>query len=174
MNKDPAINNETTDSNLIRLELEKRKIQNFIDTIGYEQKFYNNNLSLSADNSRNIEININGGKVSNLNLGKIIGNVNNNIEELNKSGSYDITKSIKEITEAITQASTLNDDLKLEYLEYLKLLSEEAIKPKENRNYPVIRTVLKTIGAALSNISSIEQIWSTYGPSILNFFDLIK
>lgn len=175
LHKDSVLGNETTGNNSIKIEQERRKIDQYLNSMGYgdvpksvaSQK---DDLLTGSKPEKNVQINIQGVNFSNLNMGKIIGNVSSNLEQLNTVGDYDITNSIRELTQEIAKNNHLTESLKIEYIEYLKLLSEEAIKSEDNRNTSAIKIVYKTIEAALTNIAHFAEIWHLYGGPIKTFF----
>ena len=106
-----------------------------------------------------------------LNFGKVEGDIKHNIETLNKSGELTISKAIKELTAAVTHASELHETQKKEYLDTLKLLSEEALKPKDKRlPYSTLKTIIKYSLGALNAVSSISTITGINLTNIADYF----
>lgn len=173
LHMDPAITDYIPEESLLKINQTKRKIDNYIRRIGENTADLTVDRLNSNENAKSIAIHINGGHISGLNLGHILGNVNSNLEHLNTKGDYDITKSIKELTLAISSSSLIQEELKIEFAEYLKLISEEAIKQKEERNYPVLKTIIKGLGQGLTQFANVAQIWDVYSVQILKFFEML-
>jgi hypothetical protein len=106
-----------------------------------------------------------------LNFGKVEGDIKHNIETLNKTGENGISKSIEELTNAVTQSSELQEIQKKEYLDTLKLLSEEALKPKDKRlPYTTLKTIIKYSLGTLNAVSSISTITGINLTNIADYF----
>lgn len=164
--------------NLIQLEKERRKIDSYIrklDTFSsdsFAERSYGFNETPKTDN-KHISIHFSGQQsIGNLNLGEIVGNVNSHLEELNFKGQIELSQAFKSITRAVTESSQIDDSKKLEYAEYLKLLSEEANKPIDKRNNAVIKTIMTVLGKGLEIGGNLSEIWGTFGSQIISFFNL--
>ncbi|MGN6194707.1 MAG: hypothetical protein ACTHOB_07190 [Ginsengibacter sp.] len=106
-----------------------------------------------------------------LNFGKVEGDIKHNIENLNKSGEKEISKSIEELTNAVTQSIELQEIQKKEYLDTLKLLSEEALKPNDKRlPYTTLKTIIKYSLGTLNAVSSIASISGINLTNIADYF----
>lgn len=106
-----------------------------------------------------------------LNFGKVEGDIKHNIETLNKSGEKEISKSIEELTNAVTQSKELQEIQKKEYLDTLKLLSEEALKPKDKRlPYTTLKTIIKYSLGTLNAVSSMSTITGINLTNIADYF----
>jgi hypothetical protein len=106
-----------------------------------------------------------------LNFGKVEGDINHNIEKLNKGGEEQISNALKRLVEAIKDTNELEEEKKMAYLEQLKLLSEEALKPKEKRlPQSILKTIIKYGLGALNAASSISTVTGTTLPQIADYF----
>lgn len=106
-----------------------------------------------------------------LNFGKIEGDIKNNIETLNKSGEKEISKSIEELTNAITLSNELQEIQKKEYLDTLKLLSEEALKTKDKRlPYTTLKTIIKYSLGTLNAVSSLSTVTGINLANVADYF----
>lgn len=176
LHKDKGIS-DTNDANLIQLERERRKIDSYIrklDTFNsnsFNERTYGFNEDTKKEN-KNISIHFSGGQqtIANINLGEILGNVNNHLQDLNYKGQIELSKALKGLTNAITESQELADSKKVEYAEYVQLLSEEATKPVDKRNNAVVKTVLTVLGKGLEVSANLATVWGTFGNQIISFF----
>ena len=106
-----------------------------------------------------------------INFGKVEGDIKHNIDTLNKSGEQTISKAIEELTNAVTHTNELQETQKKEYLDTLKLLSEEAIKPKAKRlPYSTLKTIIKYSLGTLNAVSSLSTVTGINLTNIADYF----
>lgn len=119
---------------------------------------------------KKIEVKIEGhGNV--VNLGSMVENVISNTLKLTQAGNNDIAAAIENLTKAVNSESSLTENEKQQYLEQLKTLSEEALKPVDKRlPKSVLQTIINFGLGALSMSGNLAQVWSTWGPAIKAFF----
>lgn len=115
---------------------------------------------------RDITLNISGGVVGNLNLGKVLGSLNSNIENLETHGNNKLAEVLSEISHCITASNTASEKVKMDLLEKLSFISSEASKEKGEQNKSVLKSVIESLDSTLSTISDIAGVWSK-GKSIL-------
>lgn len=119
---------------------------------------------------KKIEVKIEGhGNV--VNMGSMVDNVIANTLKLSYAGDNDIAVALKSLTEAISSSTELQENDKKQYLEQITTLSEEALKPPNERLpksvlQPIIKFGLGALGAA----GSLAEVWGTWGPVISAFF----
>jgi|GEM_PF-6220668 len=106
-----------------------------------------------------------------INTGVIEGNIQNNIKVLNDLGMQEISKSIGDLMAVVKSANEIQEEQKKEYLETLKVLSDEALKPKEKR-LPVstLKQIIQFGLGTLNTFSSISTITGVTLSNISNFF----
>jgi len=106
-----------------------------------------------------------------LNFGKVEGDIKHNIDTLNRSGEQIISKAIEELTTVVTKTNELQEAQKKEYLDTLKLLSQEALKPKDKRlPYSTLKTIIKYGLGTLNAVSSISTITGINLTNIADYF----
>lgn len=106
-----------------------------------------------------------------LNFGKVEGDIKHNIDTLNKSGNHDISNAIEGLVLAIKQTNELQEIQQKEYLDTLKLLSEEALKPKDKRlPYSTLKTIIKYGLGTLNALSSVSTIAGANLTTIADYF----
>ncbi len=118
-------------------------------------------------------INITNSAVGVLNLGNITGNIEHNIAALQHSGHRDIADILQELIDGLNTVKEEIGEHHLEILSHLLFLTEEANKPQEQRNIPVVKRVVSYIPEAISISSGLITIWDKIGPQIARFFGLI-
>jgi dCTP deaminase len=176
LHKDKSISGGE-DINLIQLERERRKIDTYIrkldtfNTHSFSERSYGFNEQPKQDN-KNISIHFTGGQqaIGNLNLGEIIGTVNSHLQDLNFKGQIELSKALKNITKEVADSNDIDEKKKIEYAEYLKLLSEEANKPVDKRNNAVVKTILSLLAKGLQVSANLSEVWGTFGTQVTDFF----
>jgi hypothetical protein len=133
-----------------------------------KQEFENHQRVNFGQPIGNITINGTGNIINN---GVVEGNINTNIRALNEAGLDQISKSIKDLAEAIKPAIDIQDYQKEEYLETLQLLSEEALKPKDKR-LPIstLKQIIQFGLGTLNTFSSVSTIAGITIKDIANYF----
>lgn len=127
-------------------------------------------MEKKMENIKKIEVKIEGhGNI--VNLGNIIDSVINNTIKLTSGENKEVGKALEVLAKAIGGTNEIIDAQKQKYLEQIKLLSEEALKPVDKRLpkaaiEPIITYSLSTLGA----VGSLAEIWNTWGPVISSFF----
>jgi len=95
-----------------------------------------------------------------VNLGSVVGDLNNSVQVLNLSGQKDIADAIEKLGSAIRDSTELKDDLKRDYLEHLTTVSEEVSKPPDKRRVATFLNAVNsvaTIGSLAVKIAPFYQ-----------------
>jgi hypothetical protein len=96
-----------------------------------------------------------------------------NVSTLEKSGSSDIAKAIKHLTEAVANSSELSERQQVELLDQLEEISRQAtLAPDKRSSSRVIEALLGGITTGLGAASDVAGVWSTWGSAISSFFGL--
>ena len=154
--------------NYFERDLEKLKSEAFreLDIAKAEEKF-------KLQKTMSPIINITGSAIGVLNLGNITGKIDRNIVTLRHSGHADTADAIKEFMGEIDKLKDEIGEKHLEILGHLEFLTEEANKPQEQRNIPVIKSVFRYMIEGISMSSGLLNIWDKIGHRIVEFFGLI-
>jgi hypothetical protein len=115
-------------------------------------------------------INITGGQIGTLNLGTIIGDVENHLASITAEEGAPLREGLQQLAQAAADAEELRDDQRRELLQSVDLLAEEAGKEPEARRAGIIRPVLDSMNALAGTAAGLATVWSTVGPQILHFF----
>lgn len=114
-----------------------------------------------------VNVNI-GGHGNIVNLGSIADSVIKNAAKI--QGGNDIKEALKELTAAVS-SSEISGEKKGEYLEALNTLSDEALKPEQDRlPKSILSNIIKYGLGTMGAIASLAEIWSTWGGAISSFF----
>ena len=117
-------------------------------------------------------INVTGSQIGTLNLGTIIGDVQNHIATITSPDSARVRDGLQELAQAATETPELADEQRRELLQGIDLLAEEAAKQPETRRAGVIRPVIDSLNALVATAAGLATVWSTVGPDLLHFFGL--
>jgi hypothetical protein len=117
-----------------------------------------------------VQINVTGGQIGTLNLGTIIGDVENHLASVTGPESDDVRNALREIAQAVVDERELSDEERQELLEDIDLLAEEASKEPEKRRNGVVRKILSGLGTSLATAANLATVWGTVGPTVLHFF----
>lgn len=114
-------------------------------------------------------INVNNSNIGVINTGTIIGS---SISVLNsRPESVDLAKAIQALVIAI-EKSTLEQQVRMQSMEIVSQVAEEATKPEHQRRGGVIRPLLGSLATFVQASAAVSQIWETYGPTIRAWFKL--
>ena len=108
----------------------------------------------------------------------VIGTINTgNVEKLDSRVSamqnenrHELANAILHLTQAIIDASDLEQSNKNSALECLSFLSDQALTPEKDRQTTVGKTIISKLQQLLSNTGSIASLWSAAEPIISNLF----
>jgi len=109
--------------------------------------------------SKVIHLNISGGIIGNLNLGKVVGGMNANMSNLMTNGHEEVAETLKELVETLAQSSSINEHEKKDLLQKLAYVSDESVREKDERNNPVLSSVIESLDEGLSKIEALHGIW---------------
>lgn len=109
---------------------------------------------------KKVQINISGGQVGNLNLGKVSGDLNANLESIAQNGGDEVAMNLKELAEKILKSDSLSDGEKKSTIEEVNELTNQLSKPNEERKPVLIKSLTKSIDGILSTTKMIAPIWS--------------
>lgn len=110
-----------------------------------------------------------------LNSGEIhhIKSITANAESLQKQGQQNVAEAIVKILSAIADSDELTKELKATTLDQVEEISRQAaLKPNERAKPGVLRALFAGIDSTLTTVSSVSDIWSTWGTSIKDFLQL--
>lgn len=114
-------------------------------------------------------INVSGSNIGAINTG-VVKRIDSNIVAMASGGGLDIAKSLKEITEAVANSQELSEGQKQEALELLNGISEEAVKPKEERKPGMVKTLAAGVATTVQSAAAVLEIWNKIQPHIGAFF----
>jgi uncharacterized protein YjbI with pentapeptide repeats len=141
----------------------------------------NQNISAggSIDMSSGTRVNIGGDVIgSSITLGDLNGQVSNHIQSL-RDIKTDDEQGIADVFIAlqtnINDDHLLSEDQKIQAMEAVATLAEEAQKPKENRLLKLCTMAVNALKGVISNVtgaSKMVDILKTYLPSLVKFFGI--
>jgi hypothetical protein len=91
------------------------------------------------------------GNANNVNLGTVLGDLNTSVQTLKGTDLKDIANVIATFGAEIQTSVELNDVARQEYLEHLATLSEQVVKPPDQRR-------IATFTSAISSLASIASV----------------
>lgn len=92
------------------------------------------------------------------------------MKNIQNAGDKEVTKAIKELTEAILNDKAIEAEQKNQLVEQLTFLAEQAALPKNQQQASVVKMVLKAIPITLSSLTSLSSLWHQWGPTIEQHF----
>ena len=102
-----------------------------------------------------------------------LGNIENNIiANTIKISDNDLKEAFEKLTEAVKNSIEVSEEQKQEYLEHILFLSQEAIKPIEERaSKSILKTILKSCQEVLTAVAHSADVWHIWGTKITTFFN---
>jgi len=144
-----------------------------------ENQNQNINAGGSIDMSSGARVNVGGDMIgSSITLGDLNGQVSNNIQSLRDIGT-DENQNLADIFTAlqssINEAHLLPEPQKVQAMEAVATLAEEAQKPKEKRVLKLCSmavNALKGIVSTLTDVGKIADVLKTHLPTLVKFFGI--
>ena len=120
-----------------------------------------------------MNVEISNSTVGVLNTGEILAeSIAANVSTLTDSNQQQIAEAFKNLTDAVKSCQEISSQSQAEILEQLQLLSEQATLTPSKRKAGLIKPTLSALAVVLSAGGGLAEIWSTLGPTIVNFFDI--
>jgi hypothetical protein len=110
-----------------------------------------------------------------LNTGQLkeVENISISISSLEESGYKDVAEAIRQLTKAVAEYQGISNEQRTELLDQLDELSNQATLSPERRVKPgVLKVILTGLAASLGAAGGLAEVWSTWGSTILAFFNL--
>jgi hypothetical protein len=104
-------------------------------------------------------INISQSTIATLNLGTVVGEINSSIQTLTNAGQDDLAKSIRQLTEAISASTDLDESIRKDMLEHLALVSAEAALPAGKRKMAPLRSSIEVLRSTVSLGTQLVTLW---------------
>jgi hypothetical protein len=102
--------------------------------------------------------------------------INNlNITSMLRSGETAAAAAagLKNLTEAIAESTEIFAEKKGELLDQVKMLSDEAVRPAEQRSKPaIVKDVASSLVSGLSAAGNLAKVWSLCEPAICSHFGI--
>jgi len=107
-----------------------------------------------------ITLNIGQSQIANLNLGTMIGNIQNTVGGLQDKGLQQLAEAIKELTEAVVDEAALSGKAKQDAVEAISVIGEEATKPEPQRRLAVLRWAGSALWELVKNVDKLQTAYS--------------
>jgi hypothetical protein len=120
------------------------------------------------DEEPRIRINVSDSQIGTLNLGTIIGDVENHLSAVHEAD--EARDALQGLAQQIVATEGLDDDRRRELLEHVDLLAEEAAKAPEKRRSSLTRGALSALASASAVVGDLSSVWATAGPILIDFF----
>ena len=119
-----------------------------------------------------VTININQSTVGTVNLGDIVGNIENHLNSVTDDSASEVIIALKEISESVADDASLTAEARRGLLENLDYLSQSVAQDQAQRSQGVIRSVVDTLSKGVGLVGSAASAWSAWGPTVTAFFGL--
>ncbi len=82
------------------------------------------------------------------------------MSKIKNSGNEELTKAVKEFTEAVISETKLNNDTKNQIIELISFLTKQSLLNKEKRQNSIIKAVLTHVESLISTIALLLPLWT--------------
>lgn len=120
--------------------------------------------------SQPITFDLTNSQIGTINLGSIIGNVQNHLTALNDPAAAEVRDGLARLTQAAIDAEDLEDGAREELLEHIDLLAEEAQKHPAERRLAITRSVLGIVATTVPAVTTLSEVWTGVAPTLEAFF----
>ena len=86
------------------------------------------------------------------------------MSKIKNSGNEELTKAVKEFTEAVISETKLNNDTKNQIIELISFLTKQSLLNKEKRQNSIIKAVLTHVESLISTIALLLPLWTKLRP----------
>ena len=111
-------------------------------------------------------------QVGTINLGRITGNIENQLNQMSSPEDEELRTALKSIAEAIVKDREIGPEAKAELLENVEFLSESALQQPEERKTGLITRVLDGLSDGLAAATAAGQVWLTWAPIVGRYFGM--
>jgi len=119
-----------------------------------------------------VNINVSQSTIGTLNLGTIVGAIENHLTTLESGAGKDVSDGLRRVTEAILSSGDITDDKKKELVENVEFVAEEAVREPSKRRVGLVKAALTALSAGLAVASSAATVWTTLEPIVVQFFGI--
>jgi len=120
-------------------------------------------------------IHVQNSSIANLNLGTQLGTINAVVQAMQGEGDSQrqVARALEELTQAVLSSQTsLPESEKLEVLDSLKTVAEQAAKKPDERSKGTLKAVFGYLPTAISAASNLVSLWEKVGPTIKGYLGL--
>ena len=86
------------------------------------------------------------------------------MSKIKNSGNEELTKAVKEFTEAVISETKLNNDTKNQIIELISFLTKQSLLNKEKRQNSIIKAILAHVESLISTITLLLPLWIKLRP----------
>lgn len=86
------------------------------------------------------------------------------MSKIKNSGDEELTKAIKEFTEAVISETKLSNETKNQIIELISFLTKQSLLNKEKRQNSIIKAILPHVEGLISAIASLVPLWTKLRP----------
>ena len=120
-----------------------------------------------------MNVEISNSTVGMLNTGEILAeSITANVSTLQDSNQQPIAEALRILTDTVKSNQDVSSRVQTEILEQLQLISEQATLAPLERRVGLIKPILKALATTLSAGGGLAEIWSQWGKTIEDFFDI--
>lgn len=106
------------------------------------------------------------------NLGKMFGNMDQQITQVQDSGDSELAEHLKAFIAAVAKSNDLNVAKKQDLSELLEFVAEQANRTQADRKPSLLGMTLSRIAELVQTSSALSSLWARHGPAIAEFFNL--
>jgi hypothetical protein len=123
---------------------------------------------LNASDRTDLHINISGGAIGQFNVAEVVRNIKTHISSVDKRGDPTVATALQAVTEAVVADAKLSTDARRELLELIEDLSEQAMKPPNDRRRGRIGAAMKAIATAADLSLKLGEVWNEWGSTLMD------
>lgn len=120
-------------------------------------------------------IHLQNSSIANLNLGTQVGTINAVVQIMQGEGDAQrrVARALEELTQAVVSIQTnLPESEKLEVLDSLATIAEQATKKPEERSKGTLKAIFAYLPTAICAASNLVSLWEKVGPTIKGYLGL--
>jgi hypothetical protein len=117
-----------------------------------------------------MKIEIKNSTVNQLNLGSVLGDMNNAITTLAQQGHQDLASALKRFTELIASSIDLGPAQR-DVVENLAFISEQAVLPAVDRKQSLLNAAISHIQSVVQTVGTLNEVWKTISPMVESLFN---
>jgi hypothetical protein len=119
-----------------------------------------------------VNITVQGGTIGTINTGQVSGQIKSNVQHVTGPSAEEFRSIVEAVTAAIKGDAGLTEEDRATALQWMEILTEQAVLPAADRKAVLVKTALESLPGFLSAAQTALPTFQLYLPQLIQFFGL--